>query len=76
MIIEIKTETIKHPELGDLIKQYIYTKDDNGNVIVKEFYDPLNTEAAKLIKILQSATPAEVIQIKTLLGITTTVATK
>ena len=68
MTTEIKTETFTHPETkGSITRDYIYTKDDEGNVINKEFYVPQDSEATKLIKVLQSATIEEIQMIKDLL---------
>lgn len=67
MITEIKTEIVSHPVLGDLTKKFIYTKDENGNIINKEFYVP-EYKVRKLIDTLKEATPEEIIEIKKILS--------
>ena len=61
MTQEIITETIIHPEFGEITKKYIYTYDGNGIQINKEFYIP---PVAEDLVIDPAMTPATITENK------------
>lgn len=63
-MIEIKTITVMHPEVGQLTKVVKITKDENGNEISREAYAPENHP---LIQQVMQMTEDELIILKNLI---------